>query len=126
MTKRTFSLDEAAGILGLTKEALRKRIKRGSIVAEKDGSGMWQVILEDADQDGRHDTGQDVSSPVVQAMQSEIDFLRHELERKDHIIMALTQKIPQLEAPKEENQNNQEKDQEKRRRWWPFSRREKK
>jgi predicted site-specific integrase-resolvase len=114
MTKRTYSLDEAAGILGLSKEALRKRIRRGSIDATKDEAGRWQVIIEDAGQAIGQDAGQDASSPLVKALQKQIDFLEKELERKDHILMALTQKIPQLEAPKEQE--------EERRSWWPFGR----
>ena len=123
MTKRTYSLDEAADILGTTKEALRKRIKRGSIEAEKDGAGRWQVRLEDAGQDGRQDKGQDASSPVVQAMQKHINFLEAELEKRNkeverqaHIVMALTQKIPLLEAPKEQETEP--------RRWWPFGKKD--
>jgi len=102
--KPTTGLDEAAKILGISKEALRKRIKRGTIEASKDKSGHWQVFLNEqartnvqdkADEtDGR---GQDA---VIAMMQEQIKFLRMELERKDTILMALMQKVPRLEAPK--------------------------
>jgi len=39
-----------------------------------------------------------ITSPL--AMQEQIEYLRAENERKDHIIMNLTNKIPQLAAPK--------------------------
>ena len=114
MTKRTVGLDEAAAILNISKEALRKRIKRGTIEAEKDNNGRWKITIDDAGQDSRQDAGEDVSSTLVGAMQKEIDFLRKELERKDHILMALTQKIPQLEAQKQD----QERQEQDRLPWW--------
>jgi len=124
-TKPTTGLDEAAKILGISKEALRKRIKRGTIEASKDKSGHWQVFINEqartnvqdkADEtDGR---GQDA---VLDILRSENAFLRQELERKDkqleqkdrqiesndrklerndHLMMAQLQRLPRLEAPK--------------------------
>ena len=116
MTKRTVSIGEASSILGLTRDAIRKRIKRNSIEAKKDKNGQWQISVEDTVQDTGEDNGEVASRTLVDVMQREIDFLRKELERKDHILMALTQKIPLLEAPKED------KPSEERvpfwRRWW--------
>ncbi len=99
---RIVNLDEASRILGITPDAIRKRVQRGTIQGYKDKNGRWKVNLEDEPSGQRaEDSGQ-----LVDALQKEIDFLRKELERKDHILMALTNKIPLLEAPKE------------KRRWW--------
>ncbi len=109
MTKRTVSIGEAATLLGISRDAVRKRIQRGTIEAKKGSNGRWMVTVDlDIVQDAGEDTGGDTSRPLVQAMQQEIDFLRKELERKDHILLALTQKIPLLEAPKEPQQEEGE------------------
>ena len=104
MTKRLYDLDTASQHLGISKEAIRKRIQRGTLEAAKDGEGRWRVYLDMTEQDKSKDNGEDVgrdaSGRLVQQMQREIDFLRAELERKDHILMSLTNKIPQLEQPK--------------------------
>ena len=90
-------LADAAVRLGISREALRKRINRGSIPAEK-RQGRWVVFLEadtgtdaasrqqDAGQDNtRHepdaerDTKEDA---LVAALRDEIGFLRSELERR--------------------------------------------
>ncbi|MCA1731724.1 MAG: hypothetical protein LC751_20685 [Actinobacteria bacterium] len=41
-------------------------------------------------------------SELVGEMRDQIDWLRREVERKDTIIMSLTQRIPELEAPSDE------------------------
>ncbi len=50
------------------------------------------------------DTGEAVSRTLVQAIQGEIEYLRRESERKDVIIINLTNKIPQLAPPQQEEQ----------------------
>lgn len=105
-TSKTVGLDVAAGIMGISKEALRKRIQRGTIEAEKDSAGRWQVRLPESDktdsQDSRTDSkdnGQDMSGRLA-AMQDEIIFLRKELERKDQLMAMLMNRVPQIEAPR--------------------------
>ena len=92
------TIDEAARLLGISREAVRKRIKRGTLKAKKDKSGRWAVEVPD----DIPDTGQDTSSKLVQVLQDEINYLREENRIKDRIIHNLTEKIPQLEAPKQE------------------------
>lgn len=100
-TKQTVTLDKAAGILGISKDGIRKRIQRGTIEAVRDSAGRWKVVIENKPRTTKKDTVQDKSATVTDILQQQIDFLKQELERKDHIIMALTQKVPLLEAPKQ-------------------------
>lgn len=57
------SVDEAARLLGVTPEAIRKRIGRGTLAAVKGAGGRWYVSLPvatpDADRTPAQDTGQD-------------------------------------------------------------------
>jgi hypothetical protein len=103
---------QAAGRLGITQDAVRKRIARGTIRHGKDREGRIFVYLDTferkskTDQDKRQDgesktvldDGQD---RYTRSLVDQIAFLRQELERKDTIIMSLTQRIPELEAPTE-------------------------
>jgi predicted RNase H-like nuclease (RuvC/YqgF family) len=114
-TKRTLDLDAAAQVLGTSKEALRKRIKRGSIEATKDQAGRWQVEVEEPGPDTRPDNVQDAGGLVVQALKEHIETLKRENARQQRTIEALQrdkeqvnyilalkeQKILELEAPKE-------------------------
>jgi len=98
MTKRRVGIQEASRLLGISREAVRKRISRGSLEAEKDDQGKWVVLM-------RQDGGQDVTSEYVQQLKSEVEYLRQENYRKDHIIMGLTEGLRQLEAPQEEKRS---------------------
>jgi len=96
---------EAAVRLGVKEQAIRKRIQRGTLVHDKDGDGRVYVYLDT--QDRATGTGTDAGmSTLVQSLQEQIAYLRQEAEdwkeeasRKDTIIMSLTQRIPELEAP---------------------------
>ena len=103
---------QAADRLGVTQDAVRKRIARGTIRHEKDYEGRIFVYLDTFESESKtdQDNGQDGESNTVsdadqdkytRSLEDQIDFLRRELERKDTIIMSLTQRIPELEASPE-------------------------
>ena len=124
MAERTVTIGEAASILGVSTEALRKRIKRGTLKAHKNGGGQWLVDLDgtearestnDGSDGGVHDVTTDILRPsgaVEDALRDEVTFLREEISflhqevaRLDTIIIALTQNVKLLEAPKWEQQS---------------------
>lgn len=107
---------EAAKHLGVSADVVRKRIRRGTIPATK-VDGRWCVVLDNGQdsgqehvppegQDAVHTGGQDRTQAVlgelaayktfVASKDAEIDFLRAELMRKDHIIAGLVERVPQL------------------------------
>src|SRR5918994_851383 len=103
---------QAAERLGVTQDAVRKRIARGTIRHEKDYEGRILVYLDTFERESNtvQDNGQDGESKTVsdadqhkytRSLEDQIDFLRRELERKDTIIMSLTQRIPELKASPE-------------------------
>jgi hypothetical protein len=126
MTERTLEIGEAARILGISTEAVRKRIKRGSLKAQKNGDGQWLVILDesrlaavarDNGGDGVQADASGVATTLnlarssaaieetlrdeVDVLRDEVSFLREEISRLDTIIMSLTQNIKMLEAPRQ-------------------------
>ena len=111
------TVKEAAEVLGTTVDAVRGRIRRGTLDSVK-LDGVVYVLLDatsreqQSDQsepeaaDGRQQTGGQPGlaagqSELVGELRDQIDWLRREVERKDTIIMSLTQRIPELEAPRE-------------------------
>lgn len=110
---RSVPVREAARILGISPEAVRARIQRGTLPREKDSDGTVYVRL-DADQlrsygDTTIDEAVDQSTDqtqLVASLEEQVSFLRaelvtrnEELRRKDHIIAALTERIPELLTP---------------------------
>jgi hypothetical protein len=105
------SVYEAADILGVTVDAIRKRISRGSIPHERDEDGRVWVLLDATSK--VHDTDQEPYRTVsalefIEEMRGRIEDLREQLaaerranEENRRIIAALTSRIPEIEAPSE-------------------------
>ena len=104
------SVYEAAEALGVTVDAIRKRISRDTIPHKRDDEGRVWVLL-DTDQDSTskvQDTDQPQSdvSALISAKDETIEALRGQLEEANErdrenrrIIAALTSRIPAIEAP---------------------------
>ena len=92
------SVDEAARALGVTVDAIRKRVQRGTIPHERDGdAGRVWVLLEAAS------TMQYASDTVRDKDQDDTGHLRHELlEAKDENIADLKDRIASLERQLED------------------------
>ena len=94
------TVSEAATRLGVTPDAVRQRIRRGTIEYEKSADGRYHVYL--TPHDGRRDGVQDgVQKALLERLHGENEWLRREVERKDTIIMQMAQRIPELEPARE-------------------------
>lgn len=109
------SVYEAARILGVTVDAIRKRIQRGTIAHERDDNGRVWVLLGASSTipDNAQDNYRTTSDELVGELRAQIRYLREILSkeqdahrRADAIIARLTQAnatlvalVPELEAP---------------------------
>jgi excisionase family DNA binding protein len=118
------TVEEAARLLDVSVDAVRKRIERGTLRSEKVGKTRF-VFLDDVMSQQDADRTRPGSSPdadrtqqdtdmtaLVASMQDQIDTLKKELEdrkdearRKDAILMTMAQRIPELEAPSETHES---------------------
>jgi excisionase family DNA binding protein len=125
----TVTVAEAAELLGLSTEAVRMRVKRGTLVSTKIGGTVY-VLLNGPNErpnvkpnagpnNGPNErpnprpnveTGPMVANlqehnadlrDQVEHLRRELDTRNEELRRKDTIIMAMTQRIPELEPAPE-------------------------
>jgi len=99
---------QAAEALGISQDAVRKRISRDTIPHDRDNAGRVYVYLSPSEtvhktdqDDDQDDTSKTVQDSYIRSLEDQIAFLRRELERKDAILLNLTERIPQLEAPSE-------------------------
>jgi hypothetical protein len=102
-------LREAAERLGTSVDAIRKRIRRGSLEAHKDDSGRWYVVLpvvQDtaSEESTETDTGHSTSQPIMTAsppvdsehlmtLQLEVDRLWDQIRVKDDTIAGLMEQL---------------------------------
>ncbi len=110
------TVSEAAEILGVSVEAVRGRIKRGTLEAERTEEGVLVYLAA-----GQSPTGRDQStdqarpapnSELVEELRDRISYLERMLEeerearteerlRHDTLMAELMRHIPQIEAPQE-------------------------
>jgi len=100
------SVAEAAKVLGISQQAVHGRIKRETIEHDIGEDGKIYVYVEDNGVDSG--VGNHVVNDYITSLKSEIESLKRDREvwqeearRKDTIIMALTNRIPELEATPE-------------------------
>jgi excisionase family DNA binding protein len=107
VTRQRLTVQDAAEVLGVSVDAVRMRVRRGSLEAEKDDSGRVYVRL-DADEDKVKSQRQVESSDLVEDLRDQVAYLRDQLDRErgarteerrrhDTIIAQLMQRIPELE-----------------------------
>jgi excisionase family DNA binding protein len=120
MTKDRMTVQEAARRLGVTDDAIRKRIQRGTLEHDKDPDGRVYVHLdatEDGSYIGQHRNASRVTTrdvtydALLESLRDQVHYLRSVLEderdagrRADMIIAQLTQanaalaaRVPELE-----------------------------
>ncbi len=105
MSGRWADVGEPARELGISAEAIRKRIQRGKLRAERRQDRM-QVWLDEV----RTESGPQaaVEGLLVEELRGRVRFLEGQLKQANErdrenrrIIAALTSRIPELEAPAE-------------------------
>ena len=102
MTKRIVYLDTAADILGISREAVRKRIKRGTLEASKDAAGRWMVTVPDTGGDSGYGPVLPERDAVIQLLHDQIDQLKDERDLLRELLLRREERILQLEAPKKD------------------------
>jgi hypothetical protein len=117
-TNRRVTVVEAAAILGVTPDAVRSRLRRGTLRRDETPDGTVLVVLENDTvagdgRDGRDDQSTDrptdhTTVAYINGLTSKIELLERELadwkdeaRRKDHLLAAALERIPAIEAPQE-------------------------
>ncbi len=97
---------QAAAILGISAEAVRKRLKRGSLQGSKDSAGRWRVRLDKALHGGQDAAWTAPDTELIRQLKAEVTFLRSELAarsdevRRSHILVQQAQQaLPPPPAP---------------------------
>jgi hypothetical protein len=108
VNRRRLTVPQAADALGVTVDAVRGRLRRGTLEAERDEVGtvyVWIEAPEEADSRGPSAA----QAERIEDLQEQVAYLREQLEaeRQAHaearrIIAGLVERMPlQLEAPQE-------------------------
>jgi predicted ArsR family transcriptional regulator len=101
LERERVTVQEAARQLGITESAVRKRVQRGMLRHDKETDGRLYVYLDtrDTGRDKVRDSSYDM---LVRRLENENEFLRRELERKDTILLNMTEAMKALNPPAQE------------------------
>lgn len=109
--EQRLTLAEAAEVLGLSKDGVRMRVRRGTLRSEKGEDGRVYVFVdatEDATAAYEPQAAVEGSRELVEALRAQVEDLRSRLDREQdanrenrRIIAALTSRIPEIEPPAE-------------------------
>jgi excisionase family DNA binding protein len=115
MTSRRLTVQEAAEVLGTSVDAVRMRVRRGTLESEKDPDGRVHVWVDgDASEteprlDGEPAALISAKDETIRVLSEQLESEREARRRADTIIAQLTQanaalaaRVPELEAPQEE------------------------
>jgi hypothetical protein len=100
-TSQRVTVPEAAEALGITAEAVRMRIKRGTLRSERQAGRVFVLLGQDQPTEQPTDRPGE-SSTLISEMRSRIQFLEDELQRKDAILLNMTEAMKALSPPSQE------------------------
>ena len=99
MTRQRLAAREAAEALGISVDAVRMRVRRGTLEAEHDANGRLHVWVDT-------DEPQPDSSALTSELRDRLRYVEEQLEaeRQAHaesrrLLMAALERIPAIEAP---------------------------
>ena len=96
-------MSEAAALLGECKDAVRLQVKRGTLPSERSADGrvyVWVNVNPYADPDGVCPEAQaETWWTLIDELRDRVRSLEESNRENRRIIAALTQRIPELEAP---------------------------
>jgi excisionase family DNA binding protein len=106
-TRRRLSVAEASDALGVTVDAVRSRIKRGTIAHVRVGGRVYVLLGDDQDRPG-HDqptdqggdrVSEDRTAELIATLREQLQAERQAHAEARRIIAGLVERIPAIEAP---------------------------
>jgi hypothetical protein len=95
------TVHHAARVLGISEDAVRMRVKRGTLESEREGSRLYVFLTTDPTPDPTDRTNEliDELRDRVRSLEDQLKEEREANRENRRIIAALTSRIPELEAP---------------------------
>jgi hypothetical protein len=108
-TDRRVTVSEAATLLGISEDAVRSRLKRGTLGKDKGPNGTVLVVLGRDGSADRPSTNQPTDQrDLVEVLRDQVAYLREQLDQEREanrenrrILAGLVQRVPELEPAAE-------------------------
>jgi excisionase family DNA binding protein len=95
------TVHDAARRLGISEDAVRMRVKRGTLEAEREGGRLYVLLTDEPTTEPTDRTNELIAElrDRVRSLESQLDHERDANRENRRIIAALTSRIPELEPP---------------------------
>jgi hypothetical protein len=97
MPRRRLDLREAAAVLDTSVDAVRKRIQRGTLESEKEDGKVYVWLDVGLDVPGA--AVLEAKDETISELRDRVGFLERELERKDAILLNMTEVMKAISPP---------------------------
>jgi hypothetical protein len=104
---RRLTVVQAADQLGISEGAVRNRIKRGTLGAEREAGRVYVLLAEATNRDEPNDESQ-----LVAVLREQLAAERQAHAEARRIIAGLVERIPAIEAPQESTEAPQDADEQ--------------
>ena len=98
---RRVTVSEASDILGISTGAVRNRITRGTLEAERDRGRVFVVLPDVMPEDTRQGTDVEYLKAHIATLQEALESERESSRELRRIVAGLVQRVPELETPSE-------------------------
>jgi hypothetical protein len=102
---RRLTVAEAAEAMGITTDAVRMRISRGTLDSERQEGRVYVLLEDDATTDASGDTSGEAliasKDETIRVLREQLDQANEANRENRRIIAALTSRLPAIEAPQE-------------------------
>ena len=117
-TRPRLSVTEAADALGITVDAVRSRVKRGTIDHVRVGARVYVLLGDDEPRPGRDQhtdqrtdqgatTPEDRSAELIATLREQLQAERQAHAEARRLLAAALERIPAIEAPSDERESPQ-------------------
>jgi excisionase family DNA binding protein len=101
VNQRRITVHDAARQLGISEDAVRMRVKRGTLEAEREGGRLYVILT---DEPTTEPTGR--TDELVEELRDRVRYLERQVEeersarfRADQLLARLMERVPELEPP---------------------------
>jgi hypothetical protein len=102
--RRRLTVAQAADQLGISVDAMRARVKRGTVTTEREAGRVYVFLYDDQDTDQdapRSETRADRTDELISTLREQLQAERQAHAEARRIIAGLVERIPAIEAPQD-------------------------
>ena len=103
MTRQLVTTREAAGVLGISVEAVRKRIERNQLDYEREDNRVYVYLDDDQTESGRDAVGEG-GNALVEALREQVAYLRGVIATRDQELALRAEEVRRRDAALEREQ----------------------